>query len=120
LKNPVDINLHLSMFARSFVLKEKIDRWEDLLIRRASKIHRKSSQIFDHLDFNYCKPCDDIAAAAKDTTSGVYYGFHWEPEVITFKEAVEKGDCQNAIFSIDPGKFCVFFFHEGLNYICKR
>ena len=120
MKNQADINYHLLMFARNFVLKERVDRWEDLLIRRPSGMFGKSSKIFDHLDFNYCKRCDNISDAAKETTSGVYYDFHWEPEVITFRESVEKGDCQNAIFSINPGKLAIFFFHEGWNYICKR
>ncbi|HOF34654.1 MAG TPA: hypothetical protein PK624_12390 [Spirochaetota bacterium] len=115
-----DIDFHLRMFAGSFISKSRADRWEDLLIRRPSRIFGKSSKIFDHLDFNYCKRSDIVFAIAEKGTSGVYYDFLSEPVIITFEKAVEMGDFRNAIFSIKPGKLAVFFFHEGWNYICKR
>ncbi len=116
----LDINFHLSKFVRSFISKNRADRWEDLLIRRPSGIFVKSSKLFDHLDFNYCSRSDAINDIVEERTRGIYYDFFSEPVITTFKEAIEKGDCRNALFSIRPGKLAVFFFHEGWNYVCRR
>lgn len=116
----LDINDHLSMFAKKFIIKNRVDRWLDLLVRRPKKIFEKSSDIFDHLDSSYCKRNDELENVVDQNTLGVFYNFHGEPIVITFKEAVDLGHYKNAIFSIKSGKLAVFFFHEGWNYICNR
>lgn len=45
-----DINDHLISFAKAFIVKDKMQRWTDLLSRRLMKMLVKSSEIIRHLE----------------------------------------------------------------------
>lgn len=115
-----DINDHLVSFAKAFIVKNKIERWTDLLSRRPKRIFSKSSGIFNHLDMNYAVQHDSMQNVADQNIMGVFFDFINDPSIVTFKEAITLGDYRDAIFSIKPGKFAIFFFHEGWNFVCKR
>lgn len=115
----MDISEHLEAFARSFVLKSKVDRWVGILTKHKSKNYSQSSKLYDHLDHRFLTRNDDLTKLVSDEFIGVFYDFSDPPQEMSFAEAKSVGDGSDAIFSIEPGKLAVFFFHEYENYVLK-
>ena len=69
---------------------------------------------------SFVRQVDDPATICKLDVDGVFLDFLDAPRTATLKEAVELGCNNNAIFSIQPGKLAIYFFHEGENFICER
>lgn len=120
MNNLLDIEIHMRSFAEAFVISTRKEQWVYLLSERSNNTFKKSSKLFNHLDHKYIEQNDSLANITSTEQQGVYYNFNDEPKCMSFKEAVEKGKSHDSIFSIEPGKLVVYFFHEGWNFICKR
>ena len=116
----LDIQLHFRSFAESFAISTRKDTWVYLLCERPDNILMHASKLFNHLDHRYVEQNDSLHNVTSDEQSGVFYNFKDEPEFISFKEAIEKGKGQDAIFSIQPGELAVYLLHDGWNFVCKR
>lgn len=114
-----EIDSHLAMFAQSFLLPDRRDRWAELLVRRRTNVSRNSHKLHSALDRKYCDRVDTLPAPAFDRM-GVFYDFFDEPVVVSCSAAIKAGAGCDAVFSLDPGKLAVFFFHEGETWLCKR
>lgn len=113
-----DADHHLECFVRAFVQKSRQDRWNHLLRKRDTKTYNSSHKLYDVLDRAYAKSSD--LESIDETKAGCFYDFSDIPESLTFAQALKRGLNRDAIFSIDPGKFAIFFFHEGDILICRR
>lgn len=120
MNNKLDIDSHMRSFAESFVLQERKEKWVDLLQTRPENILTLSSKLFNYLDHNFIEQDDSLNNVTAQDTIGVFYDFKSEPKCISFKNAIEEAKDNDAIFSINPGKLAVYFYHEGWNFVCKK
>ena len=120
MNNILDIELHMRSFAESFMLEARKDKWAGLLCERPSNIIIQSSKIFNHLNHNYIEQNNELDNVAPYDNVGVFYDFIGEPKCISFKDAIAEGKNHDAIFSINPGKLVVCFFHDGWNFVCTK
>lgn len=116
----IDIEQHLKSFAQAFVTDDRKEKWLGLLSERPDNIHALSYKLFNYLDHNYIEQNDSLANVAGDDTVGVFYDFNHEPKCVSFKEAKEEVAGRDAMFSIEPGRLAVYFYHEGWNFVCRR
>ena len=115
-----DIELHLSSFAESFVEESRKEKWIGLLSERPDNILSLSYKLFNYLNHNYIEQNDALDNVVSDDTVGVFYDFNEEPQCISFKAAKEVVKGRDAMFSIEPGKLAVYFYHEGWNFVCRK
>ena len=120
MKNILDIELHMRSFTDAFILEARKDKWTGLLCERPANVFNQSSKLFNHLDHNHIEQNDTLENVAPYDKVGVFYDFNHEPKCITFENAIEAGKGKDAIFSINPGKLAVCFFHDSWNFVCKR
>ena len=120
MNNIVDIELHMRSFSHAFILEARKDKWTGLLLERPNNISMQSSKLFNHLDHNYIEQNDSLENVAPYDNVGVFYDFNHNPKCLSFKDAIEEGQGQDALFSINPGELAVCFFHDGWNFVCKR
>ncbi|MCW9023559.1 MAG: hypothetical protein OQK73_02645 [Gammaproteobacteria bacterium] len=120
MNNKPDIQHHMQLFAESFILDSRKEKWAMLLSERPETIFNQSSRLFNYLDHNFIEQNDSLKNVVEDDGMGVFYDFQNEPTLISFKEAIDAGKELDAIFSIQPGKLAIYFFHEGWNFVCKR
>jgi len=114
-----EANHHLRSFVKSFVLKERRDRWEHLLCNRPRSAGKNSHKLYDALDRRWCKQLIEEPTVAGGVT-GVFYNFFSEPMMTSFDEAWAEGLGHDAVFSVKPGRLAFFFFHEDEVWICSR
>lgn len=120
MNNTLEIEQHMMSFVDAFILKERKDKWADLLCGRPKSIFLQSSKLFNHLDHNCIEPNDSLENVAPSDKVGVFYDFNNEPKCISFKEAIAAGNGTDALFSINLGELAVCFFHDGWNFVCRR
>lgn len=115
----IDIQNHLKMFAQAFVQERRRERWEEFLTTRPARVFKHSSDLLAHLEPGVYRREKDLSSICKPNTLGVFYDFHGEPKVVSFMDAQREGAGSDAIFSIDAGRFAIYFFHEGESYVCR-
>ena len=120
MNEPLDIELHMRSFAEAFAADARKDKWISLLIERSENTYNQSSKLFNHLNHRYIEQNDSLNDIAPSDIQGVFYNFKDEPKCISFKEAVEKGKEQDAIFSIKPDELAVYLLRDGWNFVCKK
>ena len=116
----LDIELHIRSFIDAFILEAQKDKWTGLLFERPDNVFNQSSKLFNHLDHNHIEQNDTLENVAPYDNVGVFYNFNHEPKCISFKDAIEAGIGNDAIFSIEPGELAVCFFRDSWNFVCKR
>lgn len=115
-----DIERHLAGFVDAFVVRERRERWHYLLSHRRKNTYKNSATLMEHLDARFCARVDG-AFGVEPHAMGVFYDFHTHPpEVMTFLEAEKRGDGQDAIFSLVPGRLAIHWSHEGWSWLCRR
>ena len=120
MNNKVDIQQHMKLFAESFMLESRKEKWARLLCERPESIFNQSSRLFNYLYHNLIEQNDSLKNVADDDATGVFYDFKDEPRIISFKEALLANKKHDAIFSITPGKLAIYFFHEWWNFVCNK
>lgn len=109
---------HVTGFVGSFIQKSHRDRWLHLLLKRPKQVYSNSHKLHNQLDESRYSPLIDEANLSLNQT-GVYYDFMDEPVMLTLADALLVGRGRNGIFSIEPGKLAIYFFHEDENILCK-
>ena len=99
---------HLTAFVQSFVVREKKARWIQILNNKPDKARRDGHNIIGDLDYRW----DSMRDLKNLKQKGVYYEFTEKALWLPTEDALSIGQQQDAIFSIEPGKLAVFFFHE--------
>ncbi|HEY9050476.1 MAG TPA: hypothetical protein VIQ03_02960 [Gammaproteobacteria bacterium] len=120
MNNNPDIQQHLKSFAEAFVLDSRKQKWLHLLSERPDNILSQSSKLFNYLDHNFIVQNDSLTNVASHDELGVYYDFKSEPEIISFKAALERSKSNDSIFSMQPGKLVIYLFHDGWNFVCRK
>ena len=115
----MNVDNHLSSFVHSFVLNSRRERWLDLLMNQKDKAAQVKSKLVNALDERYCRRVKTINGVDPGTM-GVFFDFYSSPSVVPLSDAMTKGDCRDAIFSVLPGKLAIVFFHEGELWFCAK
>jgi len=109
---------HMTGFVESFVLPARRERWLYLLTERPKRLARDSHKLRNDLDYRWCGTLGG-GGDPEIRQDGVYYEFVGEPRVLSAAEADRIGSGQDAIFSVVPGRWAVFFFHEFQSWLCR-
>jgi hypothetical protein len=112
---------HMSAFVSAFVLRERRERWLHLLSHRPKQLFKNSSKLHNHLDRRYCAEIFSYESLAVKGT-GVFADFHdsSDPLLVSAGRAMELGAGTDALFSVLPGSFAVYFFHEDSVIVCRK
>ena len=113
---------HLAAFVKSFVVREKRERWTHILLNKPEKARRDGHNIIGDLDRNLCG-LSGISTLAKYKNKGVYYEFSDKALWLPVEDGLSIGQQFDAIFSIEEGKLAVFFNHEFLmfeEWVCVK
>jgi hypothetical protein len=108
---------HAAGFAAAFIAPHKRERWAEMLARRPRRISRHSHQIHADLDRRVCRPVDELPATVRG--SGLFYGFFDAPRVVPAADVAIAAGGEDAVFSLEPGKLALFFFHENEVWLCQ-
>jgi hypothetical protein len=102
---------HLAAFVKSFVVREKRERWVNILLNKPDKARRDGHNIIGDLDRDRCSfiSSNDLA---KRKHKGVYYEFSDKALWLPVEDALSVGQQVDAIFSLEEGRLAIFFNHE--------
>ena len=103
---------HLVSFFKSFMPKQRNERWIYLSKKQSPRAYRDSHKLEHLLDFGFSKEIDSETVLSKYKT-GVFWDFKDKPIIVSPEDAFILSYYQDGIYSIEPGKKAVFFFHEG-------
>lgn len=117
----MNIDEHMHLFAKSFVLASRRERWIELLIRRNKSTFNNSAKLVQALDHKRCLLLNDRSDINNFDGGmvGLYYDFYSPPDLRTFGEVIQLSLGVDALFSITPGIFAFHFTHEGACYVCR-
>lgn len=102
---------HLTAFVKSFVVREKRERWTNILLHNPKKARRDGPNIIGDLNRDFCHLMSDDDLA-KRKNKGVYYEFSDEALWLPVEDALSVGQQVDAIFSLEEGRLAIFFNHE--------
>lgn len=118
---------HLEKFVKSFITKDRSERWLYYLLEKPEKIMDLSmSRFYGHRNektTEYIKREDLPKFFGKDfdKVKGVYFDeFDRVAEFMNLSQAIEKGYGREAIFSVKAGELALFFTHEYEFFLCQN
>jgi hypothetical protein len=127
MKEDLDGKIHLETFVKSFIAKDRQERWLYYLLEKPEKIMDLTmSRFYGHRNektTEYIKREDFSKFFGNDfdKVKGVYFDeFERIAEFTTLTEAIEKGYGMEAIFSAKAGELALFFTHEYEFFLCKK
>lgn len=122
-----EAKVHLEKFIKSFIQKERAERWNYFLIEKPEKAgDREMMKFYGHRNektTSYIKQGDFSSIFGKnyENVKGMYFDdFDTKAENLSLSEAVEKGSGREAIFSIKAGELALFFTHEYDVFLCQK
>jgi hypothetical protein len=110
---------HYESFVDSFVIPRKRERWKYLFGHASANLFRQSHKFRADLLVSLTEPFlpDSIAMAGQ---TGIYFDFRGPGVALDIREAMRRGNSNDAIYSMVPGKLGLFFFHEGEILLCSK
>jgi hypothetical protein len=112
---------HLVAFVNAFVRKDRRSRWHFLFEQNSDKAYRNSHKLLNDLAREFVIRDDALQNVSNPYQQGVFYPIgREEPRVETLDQILKGDPFCDAIFSIDPGRLAIFFFHEFETYVLKR
>lgn len=113
--------IHLVAFVNTFVRKDRRNRWKFLFEQNSDKTYHNSHKLLKDLAGEYLVRDDTLQSVSDLCVQGVFYPIgREEPRVERLDQVLEGDPFCDAIFSIDPGRLAIFFFHEFETYVLKR
>jgi hypothetical protein len=115
---------HLEAFSKAFIDKKYLERWRFLIVERPTRAKRELRKFDWHLNDDRCRLIEayeadpEILSQQFGSKLGVYFDGTRPPSLMTVAEAA--GFQEDAIFSLEPGRLAIFFFHEGWAWICEN
>lgn len=121
----VDVKMwqkQLAAFIKSFVVREKQQRWHHLCIDKPAKAARESSKLHNDLNWNRCRgiSLDNELNLTKQKSKGIFYDFSGEAWWLLPSEAFEVGHGYDSLFLIKEGALAIYFFHELEDILCEK
>ena len=114
-----EAELHLVNFFKSFMPKQRNERWIHLAKKQSQRAYRDSHKLEHLLDFSLSKEIENEKTLYK-YNNGVYWDFKDKPILVSAEEAFTLGYYQDGIYSIEPGKKAIFFYHEGGAWLFEK
>ncbi|MBL8122611.1 MAG: hypothetical protein JNJ39_00765 [Blastocatellia bacterium] len=116
-----ELKHHLSEFGKAFIDRSHRDRWFHVTQEKPEKASDELGRLLWGVNEKYRRPMDGSSAFPNSLERrfgkkrGVYFDGIDDPCKVSAVEAstlaAERGN--DALFSIDPGKLAIFFFHHG-------
>jgi hypothetical protein len=114
---------HLIAFANSFIAKEHIARWIHITLEKPAKAYREMVKFNQYLNQSKCQlikgPDVFPLSLAKKYGPGLGVYFDGTGPAVHMSAAEAGMPERDAIFSIEPGRLAIFFFHEGWAWHCE-
>ena len=111
---------HLVAFVKSFVVREKRERWINILLKRPDRAQRDGCRMVSDLDTNRCGPGVYSTLPKLKNKKGAYYEFSGKAIWLPCADALDIGHGNDAIFSIEEGTLAAFFFHQWEEFLCEK
>ncbi len=111
---------HLVAFVRSFVVREKRERWINILISKPERAQRDGYRMINDLDRDKYGGYIYSTLPKLKNKKGIYYEFSDKAIWLPCEDALDIGRGNDAIFSIEEGKLAAFFFHEWDEFLCQK
>ncbi len=99
--------------------KQRNEHWIHLAKKLSQRAHRDSHKLEHLLDFSLSKEIKNEKTLYK-YKNGVYWDFKDKPILVAAEEAFILGYYQDGIYSIEPGKKAIFFYHEGGTWLFQK
>lgn len=118
---------HLEKIVKSFISKDRRERWFHYLLEKPEKImDLRMSRFYGQRNertTKYIKKEDFLKVFGNDfdKVKGLYLDeFEGVAEFLNLSEAIEKGYGREAIFSVKAGELALFFTHEYEFFLCQN
>ncbi len=111
---------HLVAFVKSFVVREKRERWINILISKPKRAQRDGYRMINDLDRDKCGGNIYSTLPKLKNKKGIYYEFSGKAIWLPCEDALSIGHGNDAILSIEEGKMAAFFFHEWEEFLCEK